>query len=100
MPCHLGKKTYTCSLPRIKNPHNSPVQAGPVRIERESNVDGLGPIKYEGPVQGGPVGIECESNGGSLGSAKHVGTYMSFKNYLPNEYCQSIGAFFRISPPI
>jgi hypothetical protein len=59
-----------------------------------------GPIKYEGPVQGGPVGIECKSNGGGLGSAKNIGTYMSFKNYLPYGYCQSIRAFFRISQPI
>lgn len=49
------------------------MQAGPVGIERESNVDGLGPIKYGGPVQGGPVVIECERNGGGLGSAKNVG---------------------------
>jgi hypothetical protein len=57
----------------VKNLHKSPVQAGPVGIEHESNVDGLGPVKYAGPMQAGPVGIVCESNGGGLGSAKITG---------------------------
>lgn len=42
-------------------------------IARESNDDGLGPVKHASLVQGGPVGIECESNGGGLGSAKNAG---------------------------
>jgi hypothetical protein len=30
-------------VPHVQNPHKSPVQAGPVGIEHESNVNGLGP---------------------------------------------------------